>query len=55
MKVQQAAIIVSTPTRNQLFKITRNHLDIAREKWLKLVDEYYKQLEEGIVYDRDLI
>jgi hypothetical protein len=55
MKVQQAAIIVSTPIRNQLFKITRNHLDIAREKWLKLVAEYYKQVEEGIVYDRDLI
>ena len=41
MKVQQAAIIVSTPGTTQLFKITRNHLNKFQDKWLKVVDEYY--------------
>jgi hypothetical protein len=55
LKVQQGAIIVSTATRTQLFLITRNHLNIAREKWLKLVQEYYAQIEEHGHYDKDLI
>jgi hypothetical protein len=55
MKVQQAAILVSTPERTQLFKITRNHLNIMEEKWLKVVDEYYTQLERCGLYDPDLI
>jgi hypothetical protein len=55
MKVQQAAIIVSTPADTQLFKITRRHLDSAQEKWLKVVDEYYNDLSRCIVYDPDLI
>jgi hypothetical protein len=41
MKVQQAAIIVSTPDNTQLFKITRPHLNSFQEKWLKVVAEYY--------------
>jgi hypothetical protein len=50
MTVQQAAILVSTPERTQLFKITRNHLNIMREKWLKVVEEYYSQIERcGLV------
>ena len=55
MKVQQAAILVSTPENTQLFKISRRHLDSCQEKWLKVVDEYYKQLENCVVYDADLI
>lgn len=55
MKVQQAAIIVSTPVRTQLFKISRRHLDSCREKWLKVVDEYYAQIENCVMYDPDLI
>ena len=55
MKVQQAAILVSTPKNTQLFKISRRHLDSCQEKWLKVVDEYYKQLENCVVYDADLI
>ena len=55
MKVQQAAIIVSTPADTQLFKITRNHLNICQEKWLKVVNEYYSNLENCVVYDPDLI
>jgi len=55
MKVQQAAILVSTPKDTQLFKISRRHLDSCQEKWLKVVDEYYKQLENCVVYDADLI
>ena len=55
MKVQQAAILVSTPEDTQLFKITRRHLDSCQEKWLKVVDEYYKQIDRCIVYDPDLI
>ena len=55
MKVQQAAILVSTPKDTQLFKISRRHLDSCQEKWLKVVDEYYQQLDRCIVYDPDLI
>ena len=53
MKVQQAAIIVSTPEDTQLFKISRRHLDICQEKWLKVVEEYYKQIDNCVVYDID--
>ena len=45
MKVQQAAIIVSTPANTQLFKITRRHLESFQEKWLKVVEEYYTALD----------
>ena len=55
MKVQQAAILVSTPDKTQLFKISRNHLDICQEKWLKIVAEYYDNLNNCSVYDPDLI
>ena len=55
MKVQQAAILVSTPVRTQVFKISRNFLNMLREDWLKIVDEYYKQIENCNVYDPDLI
>jgi len=39
MTVQQAAILVSTPIRTQVFKISRNYLNITHEKWYKLVEE----------------
>lgn len=55
MKVQQAAILVSTPVRTQIFKISRRFLDILREDWYKIVEEYYKQIENCNVYDPDLI
>jgi hypothetical protein len=55
MKVQQAAILVSTPEDTQLFKISRRHLDSCQDKWLKVVEEYYKQLDRCPVYDADLI
>jgi len=55
MKVQQAAIIVSTPEGTQLFKISRRHLDSCQDKWLKVVNEYYSQLDRCIVYDPDSI
>jgi hypothetical protein len=55
MRAQQAAILVSTPERTQLFKITRNHLNIMREKWLKVVEEYYSQVKNCNIYDPDLI
>jgi|TARA_R100001510_G_C7636768_1_gene194839 hypothetical protein len=55
MKVQQAAILVSTPARTQIFKISRRFLDILREDWYKIVEEYYKQIENCNVYDPDLI
>ncbi|MEY4860685.1 MAG: hypothetical protein RL059_384, partial [Bacteroidota bacterium] len=53
--VQQAAILVSTPVRTQVFKISRNFLNMLREDWYKIVDEYYKQIENCNVYDADLI
>jgi len=55
MKVQQAAILVSTPEGTQLFKITRNHLNSAQDKWLKVVNEYYTSPEREEVYDPGLI
>jgi len=55
MKVQQAAIIVSTPEDTQLFKISRRHLDVCEEKWLKVVEEYYNQINNCVVYDLDNI
>ena len=55
MRVQQGAIIVSTKDKTQLFLITRNHLNIMREKWLKVVQEYYEQIKVMDDYDPDLI
>lgn len=55
MTVQQAAILVSTPKRTQVFKISRNYLNVTHEKWLKLVEEYYTQIENYGVHDPDLI
>lgn len=55
MTVQQAAILVSTPTRTQVFKISRNFLNLLRTDWYRLVEEYYKQVEETEEYDADLI
>ncbi len=45
MTVQQAAILVSTPVRTQVFKISRRFLDALHADWYKLVDEYYTQLQ----------
>ena len=55
MKVQQAAVLVSTPLRTQVFKISRRYLDMLHEDWYKLVEEYYSQIERCGVYDPDLI
>lgn len=55
MKVQQGAIIVATEEKTQLFIITRNHLNIMREKWMKVVEEYYTQMKELDYCDPDLI
>ena len=55
MTVQQAAILVSTPLRTQVFKISRNFLNKLHDDWYALVDEYYKQIEESGCYDKDLI
>jgi len=55
MTVQQAAILVSTPVRTQVFKISRNFLNTLREDWYALVSEYYAQIENCNVYDSDLI
>lgn len=44
MKVDQAAILVSTPEDIQLFKISRRHLDFCEKDWLKVVSEYYEQI-----------
>lgn len=55
MTVQQAAILVSTPLRTQVFKISRNFLNKLHDDWYALVEEYYKQVEEGGCYDKDLI
>jgi hypothetical protein len=55
MRVQQAAILVSTPVRTQVFKISRNFLNSLRDDWYKIVEEYYKQVEESGEYDADLI
>ena len=55
MKVQQAAILVSTPLRTQVFKISRRFLDMLRTDWLQLVAEYYAQVDEYGIQDKDLI
>jgi hypothetical protein len=55
IKVQQAAILVSTPLRTQVFKISRRFLDMLHEDWLKIVAEYYEQIEEYGIPDPDLI
>lgn len=55
MRVQQAAILVSTPVRTQVFKISRRFLDMLRTDWLALVAEYYAQVDEYGMQDRDLI
>ena len=55
MTVQQAAILVSTPLRTQVFKISRRYLDVTHEKWHKLVEEYYTQTENIGICDPDLI
>ena len=55
MTVQQAAILVSTPLRTQVFKISRRFLDNLHEDWYKIVAEYYAQVEECGSYDPDLI
>ncbi|ADD95084.1 hypothetical protein PCC7424_2405 [uncultured phage MedDCM-OCT-S04-C348] len=55
MKVDQAAIIVSTPKDTQLFKISRRHLNYAQDDWLKVVAEYYNQINNCVVYDADNI
>jgi len=55
MTVEQAAILVSTPERTQIFKISRRFLNMLREDWYKIVAEYYKQIGNCNVYDADLI
>lgn len=55
MRVQQAAILVSTPLRTQVFKISRRFLDMLRVDWLAIVKEYYEQVDEYGMQDRDLI
>jgi hypothetical protein len=55
LKVSQAAILVSTPVRTQIFKISRRFLDSLRDDWLKIVAEYYAQVDNCNVYDQDLI
>jgi len=55
MKVQQAAILVSTPVRTQVFKISRRFLDMLRTDWLGIVKEYYEQVDEYGMQDQDLI
>ena len=55
MRVQQAAILVSTPLRTQVFKISRRFLDMLRTDWLAIVKEYYEQVDEYGIQDKDLI
>ena len=55
MRVQQAAILVSTPLRTQVFKISRRFLDMLRTDWLGIVKEYYEQVDEYGMQDKDLI
>ena len=55
MTVQQAAILVSTPQRTQIFKISRKFLNLLHNDWYKIVEEYYSQIENCNVYDPDLI
>jgi len=55
LKVSQAAILVSTPARTQIFKISRRYLDLLHNDWYIVVEEYYKQVDNCNVYDPDLI
>ena len=55
VKVDQAAILVSTPLRTQVFKISRKFLDKLHVDWLKIVEEYYKQIDNCNVYDADSV
>jgi len=55
VKVDQAAILVSTPLRTQVFKISRRFLDSLQKDWFKVVKEYYKQIENCNVYDPDSV
>ena len=55
VKVDQAAILVSTPLRTQVFKISRRFLDSLQKDWFKVVKEYYKQIENCNVYDADSV
>ncbi len=55
MTVQQAAILVSTPLRTQVFKISRRFLDLLHQDWYKIVAEYYAQIDAIGSYDPDLI
>ena len=55
VKVDQAAILVSTPLRTQVFKISRRLLDKLHVDWLKIVAEYYKQIDNCNVYDPDAV
>ena len=55
IKVQQAAILVSTPVRTQVFKISRNFLNMLHDDWHKIVAEYYNQVDECGECDSDLI
>lgn len=53
LKVDQAAILVSTPNRTQIFKVSRRFLDMLHEDWLKIVKEYYDQMQEQGPTDYD--
>ena len=53
LKVDAAAILVSTPSRTQIFKVTRRFLDMLHDDWWKVCGEYYKQLEESGPVDYD--
>ena len=55
VKVDQDAILVSTPLRTQVFKISRRFLDKLHVDWLKIVEEYYKQIDNCNAYDADSI
>ena len=53
LKVDGAAILVSTPIRTQVFKISRRFLDMVWEDWQKIVVSYYEQLKESGPVDYD--
>jgi hypothetical protein len=47
--------LVSTPLRTQVFKISRRFLDMLRTDWLAIVKEYYEQVDEYGMQDKDLV